>query len=168
MWCNGLTNEMITDGIMFLLKGGGWDGAIFHHRIIIDENVSRAFQWNSHHTKFISQRFNPFGSYFQRYEFGAKSKSLHSTLWFGIPDNGGFIQINQDTCMGTSSYFVPRMTCVHKNMNLYRHSFWLRGIQWDIFLDIFIEVCPIICREVFISPVYVLIIKNNVWMVMWL
>jgi len=45
---------------MFLLKGGGWDGAIFHHRIIIDENVSRAFQWNSHHTKFISQRFNPF------------------------------------------------------------------------------------------------------------
>ena len=55
-----------------------------------------------------------------------------------------FIHENQDACLTTPIYFIPRMACINKHGNSHIIAPFLRHIWWNISFCVSIEFKPVI------------------------
>ena len=77
----------------------------------------------------------------------SKCACLNGILPFTEPDDWGFVAEDEDTCLRATRYVITPMTCIDKAMRQHCISPWLRHIIRDCFVDVAIEVLPIVLLE---------------------
>ena len=145
--CNRLPASVVSHGVMLLAECRLRYHGILGNCFVVAEDVSRAINGNTEHTKFVTQAFNHLEANFHGTELGPEGTGFHRRLFLAIPMDRGAVDEDKNPRLAPSIRSVSRVVCVNEHGDSDWISSWLGHIGRCFFNGIAVEVEPVIFLE---------------------